>query len=57
MDRLGRLLTTGLEWADLIKVRQAQVPAARLVRRFYRVGGLTREIGSGIRVEARPDGV
>jgi len=57
MDRLGRLLTTGLEWADLVKVRPAQVFAARLVRRFYRVGGLTREIGLGIRAEARPDGV
>ena len=57
MDRLGRLLTTGLETADVIKVRPAQVFAARLVRRFYRVGGMSREIGSGIRAEARPDGV
>src|SRR6266851_1490321 len=57
MDRLGRLLTTGLETADLVKVRPAQVFAARLVRRFYRVGGMTRESGSGIRAEARPDGI
>lgn len=57
MDRLGRLLTTGLATADLVKVQPAQVFAARLVRRFYRVGGITREIGSGIRAGARSHGV
>ena len=43
MDRLGRLLTAALATADLVKVRPAQVSAARLVRRFYRVGGITAE--------------
>jgi GT2 family glycosyltransferase len=51
MDRLGRLLTTWLATADFVRVRPAQVLAARLARRFYRVGGMTREIGCGIRVE------
>ena len=37
------VLTVGLQGADLIRVRRAQVTAARLVRRFYRVGGITRE--------------
>jgi GT2 family glycosyltransferase len=43
MEGIGRLLTTGLELADRIQVRPAQIASARLVRRFFRVGGITRE--------------
>jgi GT2 family glycosyltransferase len=43
MNGIGRLLTLGLAGADVVRIRPAQVAAARLVRRFYRVGGITRE--------------
>jgi len=43
MDAVGWLLTVGLWGADLVGVRRAQLAAARLVRRFYRVGGISRE--------------
>jgi hypothetical protein len=43
MNGIGRLLTLGLAGADVVRIRPAQVATARLVRRFYRVGGITRE--------------
>lgn len=43
MNGIGRLLTLGLAGADVVRIRPAQVAAARLVRRFYRVGGISRE--------------
>jgi GT2 family glycosyltransferase len=43
MARVGRLLTFTLGVADLSRIRPAQITAARVVRRFYRVGGLTSE--------------
>ncbi len=43
MDKIGRLLMFGLRGADRIQVRPAQLAMARLVRRFFRVGGITRE--------------
>jgi hypothetical protein len=52
MERIGRLTTVGLRAADLVKVRPAQIAAARLVRRFYRVGGMTSE---RLRVWAQAD--
>lgn len=43
MGWFGHLLTFGLRAADLMKVRPAQMVAARLVRRWYRLGGITTE--------------
>jgi GT2 family glycosyltransferase len=48
MEGLGRLLAIGLQTADLLRMRPAQVTAARLLRRFYRVGGITRELAQGL---------
>ncbi len=42
-DLIGRLMTAGLWGADVWRIRQAQVAAARLVHRFYKVGGITIE--------------
>jgi GT2 family glycosyltransferase len=44
MEQLGRIATAALRGADLIHVRPVQLMAARLVRRFYRVGGITTEL-------------
>jgi hypothetical protein len=44
MSALGHVLTGALRLADLVQVTPAQVAAARVVRRFYRVGGITREL-------------
>jgi len=46
MDAVGRLAAVGLRTADRLPVTAAQIAAARVVRRFYRVGGMS--------VEARP---
>jgi GT2 family glycosyltransferase len=43
MEAIGSLLPLGLQAADLTPLTPAQIAAARLVRRFYRVGGITRE--------------
>lgn len=43
MEVLGRLMTGGVWVADLIRVRRAQLLAARLQHRVYKVGGLTAE--------------
>jgi GT2 family glycosyltransferase len=40
MDVLGHVLSTGVIAADLLRVRCLQLLAARLVHRFYKVGGL-----------------
>jgi glycosyltransferase involved in cell wall biosynthesis len=44
MTALGHVLTGALRVADLVGVTPAQIAAARVVRRFYRVGGITREL-------------
>lgn len=44
MEFLGRITTAALRGADLVRFRPAQLAAARLVRRFYRVGGITTEL-------------
>ena len=54
MDKIGRLLTVGLRGADRIRVRPTQLAAARLVRRFFRVGGITREQEHGMRADRSP---
>jgi GT2 family glycosyltransferase len=43
MARIGALLTYALGVADLTRIHPVQIAAARGVRRFYRVGGLTTE--------------
>ena len=47
MGRLGELLTLGLMAADAVRLRPAQVLAARFVHRFYKLGGLVAE-GEGL---------
>lgn len=47
METLGRTLTLGLRVADLLRLRPAQVGLARLVRRFYTVGGIAVESKQG----------
>jgi len=50
MDALGHALTASLWAADQIRVRTFQVALARLVHRYYKVGGLVAEstrLGSG----------
>jgi GT2 family glycosyltransferase len=43
MDVLGEALALGLVAADAVRLRPAQVLAARFVHRFYKVGGLMAE--------------
>lgn len=43
MEALGRTLTLGLLMADAVRLRPAQVTLARLVRRYYTVGGIALE--------------
>jgi len=43
MDGLGRGLTVGVMAADAVRVRWAQLLAARFVHRFYKIGGLVAE--------------
>lgn len=52
MDGVGRLLTAGLSASDLVRARPAQMMAARLTHRFYKVGGLAAE---GFRMAQRPE--
>ncbi len=42
-DLIGRFMTVGLWGADLVRVPLAQLAAARLTHRFYKVGGITIE--------------
>jgi len=49
-DLIGRLMTAGLWGADLVRVRPAQVAAARLIHRFYKVGGITLEMSNPARL-------
>lgn len=42
-DLIGRFMTAGLWGADLVHMRPAQVAAARLIHRFYKVGGIALE--------------
>ena len=44
MERGGRVLTLLLGAADATRIRPLQTAAARLVRRFYRVGGMATEL-------------
>lgn len=48
MRALGWALTAGVRTTDLLRVRTAQLLAARLVYRFYKLGGLVAEPGSGV---------
>lgn len=43
MRLLGRLLNLGLQGADQVQLRPAQMAAARLIYRFYRIGGIVLE--------------
>jgi GT2 family glycosyltransferase len=43
MELAGRLLTAGLWGADLVRFPPVQLAAARLIHRFYKVGGITVE--------------
>jgi hypothetical protein len=43
MDGLGRLLTVGVMATDAVRLRPAQLLAARFVHRFYKAGGLVAE--------------
>jgi glycosyltransferase involved in cell wall biosynthesis len=43
MDALGRTLTASLWAADLLRVRRLQLAMARLLHRYYKVGGLVIE--------------
>lgn len=43
MDLLGRILVAPLVLADLARVRPAQLAAARLLHRYYKVGGIAIE--------------
>lgn len=43
MRALGRLMTGGLMAADLVRVRPAQLLAARFLHRFFKLGGLCAE--------------
>jgi GT2 family glycosyltransferase len=43
MDGLGRLLTLGVMATDAVRLRPAQLLAARFVHRFYKAGGLVAE--------------
>lgn len=43
MDALGRMLTAGLWGADRAQIRPLQMFIARLVHRYYKVGGLALE--------------
>jgi glycosyltransferase involved in cell wall biosynthesis len=48
MDALGHILSTPVMAADLIRVPSLQLLSARLVHRFYKVGGL---VASGFRTD------
>jgi len=52
MDALGRTLIASLWAADLLRVRQLQLLMARVLHRYYKVGGVVLETAqSGTRVE------
>jgi GT2 family glycosyltransferase len=44
-DAAGRLVTRGLWLADRVGARPLQLAFARMVRRIYKVGGITQEVG------------
>ena len=43
MEVLGRTLVAPLLAADLVRVRPAQLMAARLLHRYYKIGGIAIE--------------
>lgn len=43
MHKIGGPIKVGLKLADLVRIRPAQIAAARLTRRYFRVGGITTE--------------
>jgi hypothetical protein len=43
MDLLGRALTVVLRCADLLRISRLQLTAARLLHRYYKVGGMAVE--------------
>jgi len=43
MEVAGRVFSTGLALADVVRVKQAQLAFARAVRRLYRLGGIALE--------------
>jgi GT2 family glycosyltransferase len=51
MRLIGHLLELGLRGADLVRLRPAQIAAARLIYRFYRVGGIVLEQSQAPMVE------
>ncbi len=53
-DLIGQFMTVGLWGADLVRIRPAQVAAARLIHRFYKVGGITRETSNQAQLEPAP---
>jgi GT2 family glycosyltransferase len=52
MEALGRLLTVALRGADVLRVRPLQLAIARLVHRYYKVGGIAVE-SHAAEIEAR----
>src|SRR5919197_2378685 len=52
MDYLGRGLTVPLWFADLSEVRRAQLTTARLLHRYYKVGGIAVEQQQEVRQHA-----
>ena len=52
MDVLGRTLMAPLVVADLIRIRPLQLTAARLLHRYYKIGGIATEQGQEVEVRA-----
>jgi len=53
MDLLGRTLTVGLRLADRTRVRPVQLNLARVIRRLYKVGGITAQYENSRRERTR----
>jgi hypothetical protein len=57
MDALGRVLVMGTMATDVVRVRPLQMLWARLVHRFYKLGGLVAEGSPAVRAAGTPDAV